>query len=81
MLLFIKHIDVEGPGTVETYFQRRGFSLKTIDLSRGDSLPPDFSDIEAVVVLGGPMNVYEEKEFNRQAEVIYRNFEKMMERP
>ncbi len=63
MILFIKHIDVEGPGTVETYFQGGGFSLKIVDLSRGEKLPSDFSDIEAVVSLGGPMNVYEEQKF------------------
>ena len=63
MILFIKHIDVEGPGTVETYFQGEGFSLKTVDLSRGEKLPSDFTEVEAVVSLGGSMNVYEEQKF------------------
>lgn len=61
MILFIKHIDVEGPGTIETYFDRNGYQSKTVDLSRGDKLPDDLSAIEAVVGLGGPMNVYEEE--------------------
>ena len=63
MILFIKHIDVEGPGTIETYFQGEGFSLKTVDLSRKEHLPTDFSGIKAVVSLGGPMNVYEEEKY------------------
>ena len=63
MILIIKHIDIEGPGTIEDYLQEAGYKLKTIDLHEGGQLPKDFSDIEAVVSLGGPMNVYEEDKF------------------
>ncbi len=63
MILFIKHIDIEGPGTIETYFRGKEFALKTVDLGRGEKLPENFSDIEAIVCLGGPMNVYEEDKY------------------
>jgi len=63
MLLFIKHIDIEGPGTIETYFEKHGYVSNTIDLGRGDTLPTNFSNIEAIVTLGGPMNVYEEDKY------------------
>ena len=63
MILVIKHIDIEGPGTIETYFQKNGYELKTIDLARGDQLPENFLNIEAIVSLGGPMNVYEEEKY------------------
>ena len=63
MILIIKHIDIEGPETIGAHFQSKGYDLKVIDLFLGESLPSDFSNIEAVVVLGGPMNVYEEDKY------------------
>ena len=63
MILVIKHIAIEGPGTIEDYFRGRGFSIKTVELSKRDALPVDLSDVEAVVSMGGPMNVYEENEY------------------
>jgi len=63
MILIIKHIDIEGPETIGEHFKKKGYDLKIIDLSLGESLPSNFSDIEAVVVLGGPMNVYEEEKY------------------
>lgn len=63
MILFIKHIDIEGPGTIETYLRTKGYALKTVDLGRGEPLPADPADFEAIVCLGGPMNVYEEEKY------------------
>ena len=63
MILIIKHVDVEGPGTIEEYFQNQGFELKTIELDKDDPLPRDFNGIEAVISMGGPMNVYEEDKY------------------
>ena len=63
MILFVKHIDIEGPETLGPVFESHGFECKTIDLSLGDSLPKNFSDLEVVVPLGGPMNVYEEDKY------------------
>ena len=63
MILFIKHIEIEGPETLGEYFKAKGFTIKIVDLSLGDRLPTDMSEIEAVVILGGPMNVYEEDKY------------------
>ena len=63
MILIIKHIAIEGPGTIEDYLVRKGYQLRTIDLHEGGQLLKDFSETEAIVSLGGPMNVYEEGEF------------------
>jgi GMP synthase-like glutamine amidotransferase len=63
MILVIKHIEIEGPGTIEDYFQKEGYSLKTINLDEGGRLPQSLDEVEAVVSLGGPMNVYEEKRY------------------
>ncbi len=63
MILYIKHIDIEGPGTLGKFFEQKGFKSQIIDLGKKDQLPNSLKDIEAVVVLGGPMNVYEEKKY------------------
>ena len=63
MVFFIKHINIEGPETLGEFFKKHGFTSRTLDLSYGDNFPKDFSDIEAVVCLGGPMNVYEEDKY------------------
>ena len=63
MILFIKNVQIEGPETMGLYFRNRGFEIKEIDLQNKDFLPENFDDIEAVVCLGGPMNVYEEEKY------------------
>jgi len=63
VIFIIEHVEVEGPGTIEAYFKKKGYPLKTIALYKGDGFPQDLSDIEAVVVMGGPMNVYEEEKY------------------
>ncbi len=63
MILCIKHIDIEGPGTLGDFLKRKGVKLKTVDLGAGESLPRNPSDFEAVICLGGPMNVYEEDKY------------------
>jgi GMP synthase-like glutamine amidotransferase len=63
MILFVKNIDIEGPETIGGYFKKKGFAIKTVGLDTGGSLPEDGGDLEAVVVLGGPMNVYEEDKY------------------
>ena len=64
MIFVIKHIDVEGPGTLGEFLKGIGFRLEVIELQNGDQLPADLSCMEAVVVLGGPMNVYEENKYS-----------------
>jgi GMP synthase (glutamine-hydrolysing) len=60
MILIVKHIDIEGPGTLGDFLDQKKIPYQIIDLGAGDSLPEDLSAIKAVVVLGGPMNVDEE---------------------
>ncbi len=62
MILFLKHIDIEGPGIFENLFEKEGFDIKVIDLDKNSVMPEDSSGIKAVVILGGPMNVYQEDE-------------------
>lgn len=60
MVLFIKNISIEDPGTFGQFLDQKNIQYSIVDLSIDQQLPKDFSNIEAVVVLGGPMNVDEE---------------------
>jgi GMP synthase (glutamine-hydrolysing) len=59
MILIVKHIDIEGPGTFGDFLDSHKIPYKIIDLGAGDTLPQDLSSLKGVCVLGGPMNVDE----------------------
>ena len=61
MILFIKHVEIEGPETLGVFFAGKGYQIKVADLHKGDKLPKSLDGLDAVVFLGGPMNVYEEE--------------------
>ena len=63
-VLFIKHIDIEGPGTMLEYMNTKAIQYQIIDLSLGEKLPSNLNEYQAIVILGGPMNVYEEEKYN-----------------
>lgn len=63
MIVVVKHIDIEGPETLGEYLQQKGFQLHTIEMEKDDPFPEALDDVEAVVCLGGPMNVYEEQKY------------------
>lgn len=60
-LLFIKHIDIEGPGTMGAYLKKNGFEYETINIFNNEPLPDNPAQFKAIVILGGPMNVYDEE--------------------
>lgn len=64
MILYIKHIDIEGPETLGSYLENEGFESQTFNLYDGDALPQLSDKVEAVISLGGPMNVYEEDKYS-----------------
>ncbi len=58
----IRHIGVEGLGTIEDVLKNKGLSYDYIDTWK-DTLPQDVSDFTALVILGGPMGVYEQDKY------------------
>ncbi|MEI8348938.1 MAG: type 1 glutamine amidotransferase [Candidatus Omnitrophota bacterium] len=63
MILVLQHAKEEGPGTLGSFFQKSGWEVSTIHLYKETRLPGDLSGVQAVMVMGGPMNVYEEDRF------------------
>ncbi len=62
-VVIIKHIDIEGPGTIADFLDDNNIAYKIINIFNGESLPNSLADVSAIVVLGGPMNVYEEDKY------------------
>jgi len=64
--LIIKHVDNEGPGTLGAYLSENkiGYDMADVWKDNGASLCSlDLADIGGVVIMGGPMNVYEEEKY------------------
>ena len=74
MVLFIKHIGIEGPGTIADFLDDNKILYTVIDLSSGDKLPKLKKDFQSIICLGGPMNVYEEEKypFLREEDIFLR---------
>lgn len=58
----LQHVPFEDPGAVGAWAASKGHPLTVTALFRGDPLPP-VADLDLLVVLGGPMNVYEEEDY------------------
>lgn len=54
----IRHIGIEGLGTIEDVLKSRNLTYRYIDAWK-DVIPADVTDWSALILLGGPMGVYE----------------------
>lgn len=57
-VLVIKNVSVEGPGTIEDHLRTGNIPCTTIELEQGQPLP-EIQSFSHIVILGGPMAVYE----------------------
>ncbi len=60
--LIIKHVDIEGPGLVESFLNQKRIPYQVLCLD-SDARLPKLEGFTHVVILGGPMNVYEEDHY------------------
>lgn len=61
-VLIIKNIANEGPGTIEDFLKEKGMDYSIVDFSGCDSSEADIPDVRKfshLVIMGGPMAVYE----------------------
>lgn len=61
-LLCLKHVPFEGPGLIALWANESNYSLKVKELYQGDTLP-QLDSFDFLLIMGGPMNVYEETEY------------------
>ena len=57
-VLIIKNIKTEGPGTIEDFLRKEGMPFTIVELGSGET-PPPLDKFTALIILGGPMGVYE----------------------
>ncbi|HAJ57244.1 MAG TPA: GMP synthase [Candidatus Omnitrophica bacterium] len=65
-ILIIRHIEIEGPGTFGRFLEEKKVPYQILDVHKYD--PNELSslgldDVCGIIVLGGPMNVYEEDKY------------------
>jgi GMP synthase-like glutamine amidotransferase len=56
----LQHHGCEGPGEIAAWAEARGATVATTHLYRGEPLPAP-SDVDLLVVMGGPMNIYQDR--------------------
>jgi len=61
-VVIIKHIDVEGPGLIEDFLKQEKIPYQIHSLERGGRLRRT-DNLDHIIILGGPMNVYEEDRY------------------
>jgi len=59
-IVIIKHVEREGAGLLEDFFKNDGWELEFVELEKGDRLPEHLDGVAGIILLGGPMNVYQE---------------------
>lgn len=62
-VLFWQQVASEGPGRFGQLLRRWGIPFEVAQMWRGQPIPP-LADYNALIVLGGPMNVYEEEAYS-----------------
>jgi GMP synthase-like glutamine amidotransferase len=60
--LVFQHLAVEHPGLLGDHLVAAGFILQTVELDQGDAIP-ELEQFELLLVLGGPMDVWEEHKY------------------
>ncbi len=59
--LVLQHLAVEHPGIFRDFMRADGITWETVELDAGETLP-DVAKYDALLVMGGPMDVWEEHE-------------------
>src|SRR5213593_1589518 len=57
--LVLRHVQAEGLGLLVNVLRDRGIHHRYLDLPRGEAPPRDLTNVGGLIVLGGPMSVYE----------------------
>lgn len=57
-VLIVKNVETEGPGTIEDYLRNVRTPFRTVELGKGE-IPPPLDSYDTLIILGGPMGVYE----------------------
>jgi GMP synthase-like glutamine amidotransferase len=56
---WLQHVPFEGLGAIEPWLLARGHSISSTRFFAGETLPGSLNAVDWLVVMGGPMNVYQ----------------------
>ena len=59
---YLQHVPFEGLGSIETWARQKGHTLSATRFYQGESLPA-IETVDLLIVMGGPMNIYEEASY------------------
>ena len=60
---YLQHVPFEGLGSIEAVFKNKGHQLTSTHLYK-DSIFPAVTDIDWLIIMGGPMGIHDEKEYS-----------------
>lgn len=63
MIHILQHVPFETPGYIQSWFERHNRAFTLVKVFAGEPLP-GAGKTEGLVILGGPMNVYEQRQFH-----------------
>lgn len=63
MIYILQHIECETLGTFESVLQKKNLTYRYIRPFQGEPVPNDLNDMEGLIIMGGPMGVYEEDQY------------------
>ena len=58
--LVLTHAEVEGPGWIEEWLVGEGLGVEVVELWRGEAVPDSLEGYDALVVMGGPQDAYDD---------------------
>ena len=61
--LVLQHIPIEHPGIFRDFMKRDNIEIHTVELDEGESIP-DLKSYDAMIVMGGPMDTWQEEEYS-----------------
>jgi len=60
---YFQHVPYEGLGYIETWLEQNHHHISTTKFFETNFQLPEISDICALIIMGGPMGVYDETQF------------------
>ena len=60
---YLQHVPFEGLASIETWAKLQGHTLSSTQFYQDESLP-NLEDLDLLVVMGGPMNIYQEDRYH-----------------
>ncbi len=56
---YLQHVPHEGPGYIEEWAKQRNYNLTVTKLFEEEQFYPELTDFDLLVIMGGPMSVFD----------------------